>query len=224
MRVDDVLRRDERLHIKVAMRPADRAAVLDVRGTVDASTSRSLDHYLVTRVPTGIRHVVVNLDGVSTLAAAGVRVLVAHAQRLAKASRQLHVVASGEHARRVLEVTDLRVHRSLLSVLPMLADGPVKPPGDLLREVLDLRAELRAKPVVARAFGMLQERYHINDFAVVVDLFRASAHEHRLGMPGFARVLLATEPPSDDSLWFPGRRRLPEPLLTFYPRPRSHRA
>jgi hypothetical protein len=92
----------------------------------------------------------------------------------------------------------------------------------LRQEVLSLRAALRARPVIARALGVIQERYGLPDFDIASGMLRESARRHDLRDETVARALLAAPVPQAE-VWFPGRIRRPAPSLSFCLQDREHR-
>lgn len=90
----------------------------------------------------------------------------------------------------------------------------------LHKEIRDLRGQLRTRPLVARALGMLQERYGLADEATAYELLREASQRHNLKIRALASALLAAPPPSRSAeLWFPGRIRHTPPEMSFLERP-----
>ncbi|ALG09534.1 STAS domain-containing protein [Kibdelosporangium phytohabitans] len=232
--------RASRLRI-IAELPGDEVLVVRVRGEIDTDSSRTFDHYLGSRLPAEARFVVVDTSQVELLGARGVRTLIEHANRLSARGRQMLVVASTPLVRRVLEATGAAASLRLFDSLPLAmaaCDGAVKAtdrqggavgePGEpadeltgLQREVHGLRVALRTRLVVARALGVVQERYDL-DCDAAFDILRESAQRHNLRVHILANALLSTAAPQDPA-WFPGRRRRPAPSLSFVEQSRDHR-
>ncbi|WP_239110737.1 ANTAR domain-containing protein, partial [Streptomyces microflavus] len=59
---------------------------------------------------------------------------------------------------------------------PGRAEGRSGPRGE--SEVHDLRANLRTRPLIAQAQGILQERYGLRDAETAFDLLRDSSQQH----------------------------------------------
>ncbi|ONI76252.1 hypothetical protein ALI144C_36940 [Actinosynnema sp. ALI-1.44] len=207
--------------------------VVRVRGEVDADSSRTFDHYLRTRLPSEAHHVVVDTSDITLLSARGIRTLIEHTDRLARQGHHLVIVQSTPHVRRVVEAThaaaNLHLHDSLPLALEACADSgkqydrlPETPRNtdESADEVTALRQKLqgllvasRTKLVVARAMGVVQERYRL-DPEMACEVVRLSAEHHHLRMYTLATALLHTAPP-DGPTWFPGRTRRPAPSLSF---------
>jgi anti-anti-sigma factor len=214
--------------------------VVRLQGAISTETTRALDHYLRARLPPRSTHIALELSEVTLLSAAGIRVLTEHSRRLTAAGRALSIVAPSPHVRSILELTNARnvlnvydsvslaiVDRGKSRAGPSLAPAtdspPVRTAGRLDEDMVGLRIAMHRKPTVARAVGLIQGRYGIPDPDRAFRLLTGSAEQHLLSPYHLARSLLATPAPDGGTEWFPGRRPLPEPLLTFYSRPISHR-
>ncbi|ONI88700.1 hypothetical protein ALI144C_06685 [Actinosynnema sp. ALI-1.44] len=212
----------------------DDVLVVRIVGDIDTDTSRTFDHYLRTRLPAEARHVVVDLSRVDVLGARGVRTLVEHTARLTSQGRRLFTVVSSPKVRRVLGAAhaaeDLRLFQSLpLAIAASESPGEVtaEPPEavdttGLQEEIYGLREALRTRPVVARALGVVQERYRLPDSAATFGLLRESAQRHNIRLYTLARALLEAHPPHGQ-VWFPGRARRPAPSLSFVAQQPQHR-
>ncbi|NEC13773.1 GAF and ANTAR domain-containing protein [Streptomyces sp. SID8014] len=98
---------------------------------------------------------------------------------------------------------------------PGRAEGRSGPRGE--SEVHDLRANLRTRPLIAQAQGILQERYGLRDAETAFDLLRDSSQQHNVKLRTLVSVFLSAPRPADGPLWFPGRTRAPAPELGFAP-------
>ncbi|CAM3586985.1 ANTAR domain-containing protein [Kibdelosporangium persicum] len=223
-----------RIHVDTEWKPGDVLVILRVRGEIDVDGSRTLDHCLRTRIPGESRYVVVDLDQVVLLGAPGVRVLIEQADRLALTGRRLLTVASSSHVRRVLGLMHathlVNVHENVPMAIAACLGTPEPvghvgrartdmpgPPelGELRQEVFNLRAALRTRPVIARALGVVQERYGLRVPEAAFDLLRDSAQRHNLRLHALARALLDAPAP-EGPVWFPGRTRRPAPSLSIF--------
>ncbi len=239
----DVARRY--LEIKTEWRPGDVLVVVRLTGEIGADGSRTLEHWLRTRIPAESRYVVVDLSGVSLLGAPGVRVLVEHTDRQALAGRRMLTVAGNSHVRRILRLLRVTtvvgeydsVPLAIAACIPSSRSAGLALPDDdqpvvtggadgemvsLRQEVLSLRAALRTRPVITRAAGVLQERYGLPDFEAAFGLLRESAQHHDLKPETLARELLLAPAPRAE-IWFPDRVRLPAPSLSFSQQRRQHK-
>lgn len=169
-----------------------------VAGTVDAESSEYLRLKLRELVQVADGDVLLDLHGVLELSHPGVAVLLDLAEHLAGAGRRLRL-APGDGGQ-----------------LPL---GPVHEEIRRLRkEVRDLRGQLRTRPLVARALGILQARYGLRDEAAAHELLRDASQRHNLKMRSVASAVLAAPPPAPGDLWFPGRFRRPAPEVAFLTR------
>ncbi|WP_369382088.1 ANTAR domain-containing protein [Streptomyces sp. cg36] len=84
----------------------------------------------------------------------------------------------------------------------------------LREEVGHLRAQLRSKPVISYAQGLLQERYGLADAETAFTLLRQSSQRFNIKLRVLAEaVVRAPRPESPKGLWFPGRVRQAPPSL-----------
>jgi anti-anti-sigma factor len=229
------------LTITAESQPGDVLAVLRLTGEIDADSSRTLDHWLRTRIPRDSRYVVLDLNGVSLLGAPGVRVLVEHTDRQAVAGRRMLTVSGNTHVRRILRLLEAtkivgdhdNVPAAIAACMsaghlqePTAADDRPSTVNDvpgLHQEVYRLRAALRTRPVIAQALGVLQERYDLPHTHATFGLLRETAQHHDLPIHTLARALLNAPPPQGKT-WFPGRARpLPAPSLSFFQQHQGHK-
>jgi anti-anti-sigma factor len=227
---------EHQLHPSVAISVESHpggVTILRLLDAIDAVNSPSLDLYLRTRLPATSKHVIVDLDELTVLSAGGVKVLIEQTSRAAAAGRDFLVVAATSHIRRILRLTSatsvLKCYDSVPSAIAAclaLPDGTSDELTRLRQEVLQLRAALRTRPLIARALGIVQGRYGLVDGDTAFALLRDSAQRHNLKLSVLAGALLAVSPPrdlNDDNKWFPGRVRRPAPALTFRPQPPDRR-
>ncbi len=81
--------------------------LVTVAGEIDISTAPRLDDQLVTILASGGRHLIVDLDPVSFIDAAGLRVLSLAARQAAASGGSLHLVCARPRTRRLLAITGL---------------------------------------------------------------------------------------------------------------------
>jgi hypothetical protein len=95
----------------------------------------------------------------------------------------------------------------------------------LSQRVHDLHQQLRSRPLIAQAMGVLQERYRLPDADTTSALLRTTSQQHNVKMRALAAAVLAAPPPASAtaSRWFPGRVRPPAPEPSFVPQPPTAR-
>jgi hypothetical protein len=186
------------LRVLSVERSGEQPLTVRVAGVVDAETSGYLRARLGELAGPSDGDVVVDLHEVLELSTPGVAVLIDVAERLAGDGRRLRLAhATGDG-------------------LPM---GPAHEELRRLRkEVRDLRGQLRTRPLVARALGILQARYGLPDEAAAHELLRDASQRHNLKMRSVASAVLAAPPPAGGDVWFPGRVRRPAPEVVFLTR------
>jgi anti-sigma B factor antagonist len=115
---------DDMLAVQVRLQPG--YAVITVAGEVDIATAPRLGQHLATLAGSG-RPVIADLDQVSFIDAAGLRVLAAAARQAAAAGGRLHVVSGRYQVRRNFALTGLDrqipLARTLAGALAGLAAG-----------------------------------------------------------------------------------------------------
>jgi len=186
------------LRVLVVERADGEPLTVRVAGTVDARASEYLRLKLRDVIHAGDGDVLMDLHGVLELSTPGVGVLIDLAETLAGNGRRLRL-ASGNGG-----------------PLPL---GPVHDEVRRLRkEVRDLRGQLRTRPLVARALGILQARYGLADEAAAHELLRDASQRHNLKMRSVASAVLAAPAPASGDQWFPGRFRRPAPEVAFLTR------
>jgi anti-anti-sigma regulatory factor len=166
-----------------------------VAGVADAESSGYLRDQLTELVDPASGDVIMDLHGLLELSTPGVQVLIDLAEQLATAGRRLRLASGNDGS------------------VPL---GPVHDELRRLRkEVRDLRGQLRTRPLVARALGILQARYGLRDESAAHELLRDASQRHNLKMRSVASAVLAAPPPAAGERWFPGRVRRPAPEVGF---------
>jgi len=95
---------------------------------------------------------------------------------------------------------------------------------ELRREVLILRAQLRSRPLISQAQGILQERYRLPDADAAFGLLRDSSQRYNVKLRNLAAAVVAAPRPEPGAAqWFPHRARRPSPTLRFLPGVRPDR-
>jgi anti-anti-sigma regulatory factor len=213
-----VVAQTESLDITAEPHP-DGVLVLRVYDAIDAMNSEDFAAHLGSKIPADVSHVVVDLGGLTTLSAAGVRVLIEHSKQ-----RSLLTVASTPHVRKILDLAaapdELAVYDTVAAAVAACRVSPDL--AELRQEIYGLRAALRTRPMIARALGLIQGRYHLSDVDKAFALLRESAQRHNLKLHTLANALLGAPPPRSPEEWFPGRVRRPAPPLSFQPYDKQH--
>ncbi|GAA0588665.1 ANTAR domain-containing protein [Streptomyces crystallinus] len=84
----------------------------------------------------------------------------------------------------------------------------------LREEVRNLRAQVRSRPLISHAQGILQERYRLPDADSAFTLLRQSSQRFNVKLRILAEAVVRTQRPDGPTgLWFPGRARRKPPLL-----------
>jgi anti-anti-sigma factor len=210
-------------------RRSDGCALLRLTGEIDLTGCQKLDAVL--RESAG--RLVLDVSEVEVFSGAAIGLLIAHAERLDRLGGRLLVVAGTDAVRRNLWLAHagdvLDVYDSVADALQAIEAGAPNGPNpdrvdDGVRrlplhrgETFRLRRQLRTLPTVARAIGVLQERYSIGDDTAAFDVLRTSSQRHNLRLNRVAAAVLAAPAPrrSSGESWFPGRRHLPAPELPF---------
>ena len=98
--------------------------------------------------------------------------------------------------------------------------GVTQEMAELRRAGRDLRAQVRTRPLIGQAMGMVAERYRLPDGEAAFELLRACSQEHNLKLRAVAAaVVAAPRPRSPEGRWFPGRARRPMPVTRLLRRP-----
>lgn len=153
---------------------SDQFALIRLSGEIDAAASAELAAWLRTSVDGRPKDLVIDLSKVTFLSTAGADAVMALGARLAAEGRRLLVGGGSGQVQRLLGVVRaadvLDLHPTVDAAIAAYADRAGRPggvrtedPARLRAQVRRLRADLRTRPVVARAMGMLQGRYRLAD-------------------------------------------------------------
>lgn len=93
-------------HVTVDVRRHDRAVILRVTGEIDLLTAPRVEEAMTPLLRERPRVLVVDLSGVTFLASAGLKLLVA-AQQTSREGTRIRVVANDQHTFRPIEMTGL---------------------------------------------------------------------------------------------------------------------
>ncbi|MEV6296621.1 GAF domain-containing protein [Streptomyces sp. NPDC051896] len=196
-----------------------RLTVLALFG--DADSGADLDTVL--RAP-GATQLVLDLSGLRRLSPAAARALYRFAEGSAEHGRMLFLAACPADAAAVLARTrqpggpGCGLYATVTDALSVFLTSAAAPDGPHLRPYgVELRHELLAHALVTRAQGILMERYGLPHARSAAALLRAVGREHGLGTVRLAAALGQARPPRAHQPWFPGRIRLPPPVVGFVP-------
>ncbi|GGU06540.1 ANTAR domain-containing protein [Streptomyces violascens] len=93
-------------------------------------------------------------------------------------------------------------------------DGTAEEAERLRREIRDLRAQVRTRPLIAQAQGLLTERYRLRGAEVAFALMQQASQRFNIKLRTVAEAVIAVpRPDTDQRLWFPGRTRRSAPPL-----------
>ncbi|MEU4348071.1 ANTAR domain-containing protein [Streptomyces sp. NPDC023838] len=93
-------------------------------------------------------------------------------------------------------------------------NGAAQEVARLREEVRNLRAQVRSRPLISHAQGILQERYRLPDAESAFALLRQSSQRFNVKLRVLAEAVVRTQRPDDrEDLWFPGRGHRRPPLL-----------
>ncbi|EOD65148.1 ANTAR domain-containing protein [Amycolatopsis vancoresmycina] len=196
--------------------------VVVVTGELDLSAHPAFGDRLL-ELTAGVADPVVDLSGVRLLAAAGVRQLYVVADALAQTGRRLRVVTGTGLVLRVLraaQATDvLETYVTLAAAGGAARPGPAGPSGlpeleQLRLEVTALRAKLASRPAIARALGVIEERYRLNDMEEAFRLLRSASQVHNIKLVVLAKTLV-TLPRPHSRAWLIAALQRPAPRLSF---------
>ncbi|MGW3963700.1 ANTAR domain-containing protein [Amycolatopsis sp. NPDC005003] len=194
--------------------------VIVVTGALDLNAGPGFGDR-VRELAVGAPDPVVDLSRVTLLTAPGVRQLHAVADALAAEGRRLRVVTGAGIVLRVLraaqatDVIDTYVTLDAArKALPHLAPDGRAELDRLRHEVADLRSKLASRPVIARALGILQERYRLADMDEAFRLLRYASRNHNIKLLVLAKALVELPRPRDRT-WLIGPLQRPAPPLGF---------
>ncbi|UUU28823.1 ANTAR domain-containing protein [Streptomyces sp. CA-210063] len=86
----------------------------------------------------------------------------------------------------------------------------------LRAEVRQLRTRMEGRPLVAQAQGMLRERYALPDAESAFALLQRASQQYNVKLRTLAEAAVSAPRPDErDAVWFPGRARHAEPVLSF---------
>ncbi|MEV6318069.1 STAS domain-containing protein [Streptomyces sp. NPDC051776] len=221
---------------------ARHVRLLRATGCVDVANERILREALTAGDDGTFAHVVIDVSDVSLLSAAGVRALLEHAEALAQQGRRLLLAGPSPLVIQILQVTQatqaLDVFASVDAAVaacrvtgsstshaarpPESVDGVrVMPDGAaeaarLHQEIRDLRRQVRSRPLIAQAQGILQERYRLQGGEAAFALMRGASQQFNVKLRTIAEAVVRFDGPDDDSaVWFVGRQRTSPPPLGF---------
>ena len=195
-------------------------------GDIDVLASQGLRVRLLDVAVAGAGDVVVDLAKVTLLSAAGVTALVELADVLAGSGRRLRLVVTSEHVRGALAASHaadlVDTYPSVGAAVSARAVPEGIVPGGrgdrlsrLGQEVRELRAKLSTRPVIARALGMVQERYRLPDLPAAQRLLRDGSQHGNVKLYALARVLVELPRPGPDGPWLTGELRPAAPSVPF---------
>lgn len=234
-------------------RTVEHPRVLAVTGDLDARASRLLRARIAEEIAKEIAEettgsgddLIVDLSGVRTLSSPGVTALLELTERMSRQGRRLRLVTGTSDVLRVLrsrQATDLLEAYDTMEAAVGAVAGRTPAEGasteEQIRRLHDeldaLRAKLRTRPVIARALGMLQERYRLPDMDAAFRLLRDGSQRGNVKMHTLADALVQLPRPADRSgrsggsgslggsggfgdRWPPAELRAAEPELSFAP-------
>ncbi|MGW3168979.1 GAF and ANTAR domain-containing protein [Streptomyces sp. NPDC001153] len=194
-----------------------RLTVLALSG--DADSGAELDTALHAPGPTQL---VLDLSGLHRLSPAAARALFRFAEGAAGQGRMLFLAACPAEAAAALAGarppggTGCGLYPTVSDALSVFLISASAPEGPRLRPyAVELRHELLAHALVARAHGILMERYGLRSARGAAALLQTVGRAHGLGTVRLAVALAEAPPPRAGEPWFPGRIRLPPPAVGF---------
>ncbi|WP_372671809.1 ANTAR domain-containing protein [Amycolatopsis kentuckyensis] len=202
--------------------------VIAVAGEVDAGAHPAFSEQLF-RLTAGVLEPVVDLSGVRVLGATGLRGLLVLAETLAATGGRLRVVTGVGVVRRALQATGaadvLETYESLSVALGAKSTGAAADDHRdalierLREEIRVLRAKLAHRPRIARALGVVQERYRLPDEEAAFRLLRWASQRHNVKVQQLAQLLVDLPRPGEGE-WPPagprprGQSGVPWPVRT----------
>jgi anti-anti-sigma factor len=217
---------------------AGDVTLICLSGEIDTAATSALESFLRTRVDETVTELVIDLGEVTALSDAGTAMLIRTGEEFMAGGRRLRLVVGAPELRRALRDAHPESLPAIFTTIEAAvaarecpgeaeatAEAEARSAGHenaddelhrLREQVRQLRADLRTRPVVARALGVLQERYGLPDSNTAFTLLRKSSQHHNLKLRSVAAAFLAAPPPGAASeWWFPGRVRSPAPAVTF---------
>ncbi|MGW7524764.1 hypothetical protein [Streptomyces sp. NPDC054783] len=194
-----------------------RLTVLALSG--DADSGADLDAAL--RAP-GLTQLILDLSGLRRLSPAAARALYRFAEGAAEHGHMLFLAACPAEADAALARArppggnGCGLYPTVSDALSVFLTSAAAPDGPHLRPyAVELRHELLVHALVARAHGILMERYGLRGARGAAALLQAVGRESGLGTSRLAAALAEAPPPCAGEPWFPGRIRLPPPAVGF---------
>ncbi|MEV5733810.1 ANTAR domain-containing protein [Streptomyces sp. NPDC052292] len=205
-----------------------RLTVIAVHGVADTTTGTALASALAAPGPAQL---VVDLTGLYRLEPAGAEILYRFAEEAAARGRPLRLTGCSAQAAAVLAGTRAArepagragpelygsVSEALAAVISAAAAAPEPPPGAPFArtDAVELRHRLLAHALVARAQGLLMERYGLPGADTAGALLRTVARRHGMRTVALAGALMGAAAPGPGEAWFPGREHPAEPAVGF---------
>jgi anti-anti-sigma regulatory factor len=192
------------------LRRDDGALLFRLIGTVDAVNAAELAATLG-KYQDDTRHVVVDLTGLHALSMTGTRVLAEFGRRLARQHRRLLIAADGDVAELIATTADLALYPSLEIALEGLSlSGP-----DGERELRNLRAQARTRPLIGQAQEILLERYRLSDPSAAFRILSDASQRHNVPVRVLASAVINAPAPQSRGYWFPVPLRTAPPEMPF---------
>ncbi len=229
-----------RIHTVPLEATASEVRLLRVEGTAAGAAGEEALRDALTAHDDGIAsHLVIDVGDATRLSAADITALLRHAAELTARNRRLLLVGRSAVVAQVREWTDTApvleafttVDAALTSCAPVTpADGSGSGSGDdeldrLRKEIRDLRAQVKSRPLISQAQGILQERYELPDASAAFALMRDASQRFNVKLRTVAdAVVRVPRPDTDKALWFPGRGRRAAPPTTFLDEARPNRS
>jgi anti-anti-sigma regulatory factor len=201
-----------------------RLTVLSLSGVADAETCPVLDSILPAW---GHSELILDLSRMEHVSPAALELLVRHAAACAAEGRSLRLAACPDNVTSALSAGDApgpgtKCHRSVLAAVAAFLDeaAAVSPAeqAEILsavarpqQEAAGLRRSRLTWSLIARAQGMLMERYRLRDPQAAMDLLKEASQRHNIRLRRLASALANAPAPSPGGEWFPRRGRLPVP-------------
>jgi anti-anti-sigma regulatory factor len=158
------------------------------------------------------RHLVLDLTGLQALSMTGARVLAEFGRRLTRQDRRLLIAADGDIADLIATTVDIAPFSSLETALDSLRlPGP-----DGERELRNLRAQARTRPLIGQAQEILMDRYRLADASTAFRFLSDVSQRHNVPVRVLASAVInAPPPPQSRGYWFPVPLRTAPPGMPF---------